>query len=55
MQNLKEELLWLEEAYEKLSAWIDFYNKGSLHWALGLRSLQEYERLYQAVNLEEAD
>ena len=54
MRTLKEELLWLEEfagldeAREKLSAWIDFYNNDYLHSALGYRSPQEYERLYQA-------
>jgi putative transposase len=60
MRTLKEELLWLEEffgleeAHEKLAAWIDFYNNHYLHSALGYRSPQEYERLYQAVNLQKA-
>ena len=60
MRTLKEELLWLEEfagskeAREKLSAWIDFYNKDYLHSALGSRSPQKYERLFQESNLEEA-
>jgi hypothetical protein len=41
MRTLKEELLWLAEfaglyeAHEKLSAWIDFYNKRYPHSALG--------------------
>ncbi|MBU4205229.1 MAG: transposase [Proteobacteria bacterium] len=41
MRTMKEELLWLEEfagleeAHEKLSAWIDVYNKRYLHSALG--------------------
>ena len=57
MRSLKEELLWLEEfagldeARERLSIWIDFYNKRYLHSALGYRSPEEYERLYQAENL----
>ena len=44
MRTLKEELLWLEEfagldeAREKLSAWIDFYNNRYLHSALGYKS-----------------
>lgn len=60
MRTLKEELLWLEEfagleeAREKLSAWIDFYNNQYLHSALGYRSPQEYERLFQEINLEKA-
>jgi putative transposase len=60
MRTLKEELLWLEEfasldeAQDKLSAWIDFYNSYYLHSALGYRSPQEYERLYQAENLGKA-
>ncbi len=60
MRTLKEELLWLEEfasldeAQEKLSAWIDFYNNYYLHSALGYRSPQEYERLYLERNLEKA-
>jgi len=60
MRTLKEELLWLEElaeldeAQEKLSAWIDFYNTDYLHSALGYKSPQEYERLYQEKNLGKA-
>jgi putative transposase len=60
MRTLKEELLWLEEfagldeAREKLSAWIDFYNNYYLHSALGYRSPQEYTQLYQAENLGKA-
>jgi putative transposase len=60
MRTLKEELLWLEEfagleeAREKLSAWIDFYNKDYPHSALGYKSQQEYERLYLETNLEKA-
>ena len=60
MRTLKEELLWLEEfdgleeAREKLSAWIDFYNKDYLHSALGYKSPEEYERLFQKTNLEKA-
>jgi putative transposase len=60
MRTLKEELLWLEEfadldeTHEKLSAWIDFYNNHYLHSALGYKSPQEYERLYQEENLEKA-
>lgn len=60
MRTLKEELLWLEEfvsldeAQEKLSAWIDFYNNYYLHSALGYRSPQEYEQLYLAENLGKA-
>ena len=48
MRTLKEDLLWLEEfagleeAHEKLPAWIDFYNKRYLHSALGYRSPQEH-------------
>ena len=53
MRTLKEELLWLEEfagldeAQDKLSVWIDFYNKRYLHSALGYKSPMEYEQLYQ--------
>jgi putative transposase len=60
MRTLKEELLWLEEfagleeAREKLSAWIDFYNKDYLHSSLGYKSPEEYERLFQKTNLEKA-
>jgi putative transposase len=60
MRTLKEEPLWLEEfasldeAQDKLSAWIYFYNNYYLHSALGYRSPQEYERLYQAENLGKA-
>lgn len=60
MRTLKEELLWLEEfagleaARDKLSAWIEFYNKEYLHSALGYKSPQEYELLYQETNLERA-
>ena len=49
-----EEFAGLEEAREKLSAWIDFYNKDYLHSALGYKSPQEYERLYQETKLERA-
>jgi putative transposase len=60
MRTLKEELLWLEEfaglenARKKLSAWIDFYNKDYPHSALGYKSPEEYERLFQKTNLEKA-
>jgi len=60
MRTLKEELLWLEEfagleeAREKLSAWMDFYNNRYLHSALGYKSPQEYERHYQAENFGKA-
>jgi putative transposase len=60
MRTLKEELLWLEEfgsleeAHKKLSAWIDFYNKDYLHSALGYKSPQEYERLFQKNSLGKA-
>jgi putative transposase len=60
MRTLKEELLWLEEfagleeARAKLSAWIDFYNHRYLHSALGYKSPQEYERLFQETHLEKA-
>ena len=60
MRTLKEELLWLEEfagldeAQDKLSAWIDFYNQSYLHSALGYKSPTEYERLFQQENLEKA-
>ena len=46
-RTLKEDLLWLEEfvsqeeAREKLSAWVDFYNQDYLHSALGYKSPQE--------------
>jgi putative transposase len=56
MRTLKEELLWLEEfagldeAQEKLSAWIDFYNQRYLHSALGYKSPMEYEQLFQEDN-----
>ena len=60
MRTLKEELLWLEEfagldeAREKLWAWIDFYNNRCLHSALGYKSPQEYEQLYRETNREKA-
>ncbi len=60
MRTLKEELLWLEEfasldeAQDKISAWIDFYNKRYLHSALGYKSPVEYEQIYQAENLGKA-
>jgi transposase InsO family protein len=48
------EFAGLDEAREKLSAWIDFYNKDYLHLALGYKSPQEYERLFQETSLEKA-
>jgi transposase InsO family protein len=60
MRTLKEELLWLEEftsldeAHQKVAAWLSFYNTSYLHSALGYKSPQEYERLYQAKNLGKA-
>ena len=49
-----EEFASLEEARAKLSAWIDFYNKDYPLSALGYKSPQEYERLYQETNLDKA-
>jgi transposase InsO family protein len=52
MRTLKKELLWLEEfagldeAHERLSSWINFYNHSCLHLPLGYKSPQEYEQLY---------
>jgi len=60
MRTLKEELLWLEEftsldeAQDKISAWIDFYNKRYLHSALGYKSPVEYEQICRAENLAKA-
>jgi putative transposase len=60
MRTLKEELLWLEEfagldeAQDKISVWIDFYNQRYLHSALVYKSPQEYEQLYRETNLEKA-
>ena len=60
MRTMKEELLWLEEfagleeAREKLSTWIDFYNHHYLHSSLGYQSPREYEQLYQEENLGKA-
>jgi hypothetical protein len=48
-----EEFTGLDVAHEKLSAWIDFYNK-DLDSALGYKSPHEYERLYQAETLGNA-
>ena len=60
LRTLKEEFLWLEEfasldeAHEKVAAWLSFYNTGYLHSALGYKSPQEYDRLYQEENLKNA-
>ena len=55
MRTLKEEILWKSlPAWKKLSAWIDFYNKDYPLSALGYKSPQEYERLYQETNLDKA-
>jgi transposase InsO family protein len=48
MRTLKEKGLWLEkfasleEARGKVSVWFDFYNRRSLHSALGYQSPHEY-------------
>lgn len=49
-----EELAGLEEAHDKLSVWIESYNNSCLNAALGYKSQQEYERLYQKENLKKA-
>jgi putative transposase len=60
MRTLKEELLWLEEfagldeAQDKVSVWINFYNQRYLHSALGYKSPMEYEQLYQELDLGKA-
>lgn len=60
MRTLKEELLWLEEfagleeAREKLAAWIGFYNKEYLHSALGYKSPLEYELIFREEKLRQA-
>ena len=59
-QTLKEECLRLEEfasleeAREKISFWFNFYNHRYLHSALGYKSPQEYEQLYQEKELGQA-
>jgi len=60
MRTLKEELLWLEEfasldeACEKVSAWLNFYNTSYLHSALGYKSPVEYEQIFGELNLRNA-
>jgi putative transposase len=57
LRTLKEGLLWLEEfasleeAHEKLSAWLSFYNTSYLHSALGYKSPVEYEQIFRETNL----
>ena len=49
-----EEFAGRDEAQDKLSVWIDFYNQRYLHSALGSRSPMEYEQLYQEEDLGRA-
>ena len=44
----------LDEAQDKLSVWIDFYNKRYLYSVLGYKSPIEYEQLYQEEDLGKA-
>jgi putative transposase len=49
-----EEFASLEEARGKISFWFNFYNHRYLHSALGYKSPQEYEQLYQEKELGQA-
>lgn len=57
LRTLKEELLWLEEfvsleeAHEKISAWLNFYNTRYPHSALGYKSPLEYEQIFLEAKL----
>lgn len=58
MRTVKEEVLWLsefesfEEAKEKIDAWLACdYNKLYVHSALGYRSPEEFEALYERQEL----
>ncbi len=61
MRTIKEEIIWLNEfsslmeAKEKIGGWIAVdYNKHYVHSALGYRSPEEYEKLYDEELMEKA-
>jgi len=61
MRTIKEEVLWLEEfssfeeAKERIDRWLSVdYNKLYVHSALGYRSPEEFEAMYEDQELKEA-
>ena len=61
IRTIKEEVIWvnefetLEEAKDKIGKWIEIdYNQNYVHSALGYRSPEEFEAIYNIENLKEA-